>query len=165
LANVLKLRSGDNLRVPTPLGNRDFPIAGVFYDYNPNAVFWMHRDLYRKIWRDDAIDGVALYLDSSTNGEALKAELNSRFGARHALTLLPNREIRATVFETFDQTFAVTYALQLIALAVAAIGVFDTLIAMMLERTTEGRGIARDGRVAQANPETRVSGNSDFWAD
>ena len=30
-----------------------------------------------------------------------------------------------------------TYALQLIAVVVAAIGVFDTLVSMMLERTTE----------------------------
>ena len=145
LANVLKLRAGDSLPVATPLGKRNFPIAGVFYDYNPNAVFWMHRSLYRRIWRDDGIDGVALYLASSTSGEALKRELNARFGARYVLTLLPNREIRATVFETFDQTFAVTYALQLIALVVAAIGVFDTLIAMMLERTTEVAGLRAMG--------------------
>jgi putative ABC transport system permease protein len=38
---------------------------------------------------------------------------------------------------TFDQTFAVTYALQLIAICVAAIGVFDTLIALLLERSRE----------------------------
>jgi putative ABC transport system permease protein len=145
LANVLKLRSGDSLEVPTPLGKRNFPIAGVFYDYNPNAVFWMHRSLYTRIWRDEGIDGVALYLASSTSGEAMKTEINARFGARHALTLLPNREIRQTVFETFDQTFAVTYALQLIALVVAAIGVFDTLIAMMLERTTEVAGLRAMG--------------------
>jgi putative ABC transport system permease protein len=45
--------------------------------------------------------------------------------------------IRDSVFQTFDQTFAVTYALQLIAVIVAAIGIFDTLIALLLERGRE----------------------------
>jgi putative ABC transport system permease protein len=67
----------------------------------------------------------------------LKAQIDARFGAKYALRLLPNADIKREVFDTFDQTFAVTYALQLIALVVAAVGVFDTLVSMVLERTTE----------------------------
>lgn len=137
LANQLKLRPGQNLRVPSPSGTQAFAIAGIFYDYNPTAVFYLHRNVYRKLWHDDAIDGIALYLDRGTSSEAIKNELDTRFGRRYVLTLLPNGEIRKEVFDTFDQTFAVTYALQLIALVVAAIGVFDTLVSMTLERTSE----------------------------
>ena len=136
LANELKLRAGGVLKVPTPVGEKSFPISGVFYDYNPNSVFYLPLATYRKLWRDDQIDGLALYLQSGS-GEEIKRQINDRFGAKYALALLPNKEIRKQVFETFDQTFAVTYALQLIAVVVAAIGVFDTLVSMMLERTTE----------------------------
>ena len=135
-ANELKLKAGGVLRVTTPSGPREFPIAGVFYDYNPNSVFYLPLATYRELWRDDQIDGIALYLKSGS-GEELKQTLNEKFGAKYALALLPNQEIRRQVFDTFDQTFAVTYALQLIAVVVAAIGVFDTLVSMMLERTTE----------------------------
>ena len=136
LAGELKLRAGGTLTTPTPLGPRAFPIAGVFYDYDPNSVFYLPLATYQKIWKDDQIDGIALYLDGSS-GEQVKHKLDDRFGAQYALALLPNKEIRRQVFDTFDQTFAVTYALQLIALVVAGIGVFDTLVSMMLERTTE----------------------------
>ena len=136
LAGELKLKSGGVLKVPTPVGEKSFPISGVFYDYNPNSVFYLPLATYRKLWDDDQIDGLALYLKSGS-GEAIKQQLNDKFGAKYALALLPNKEIRRQVFNTFDQTFAVTYALQLIAVVVAAIGVFDTLVSMMLERTTE----------------------------
>ncbi len=136
MANVLHLAAGDTLRFPTPSGEQAFPVAGVFYDYNPNAVFYLQRRVYQRLWNDDQVDGIALYL-RGTSGETIKKQLFARFGAKYALTVLPNREIRKQVFDTFDQTFAVTYALQLIALVVAGIGVFDTLASLMLERTTE----------------------------
>ena len=136
LANELKLRAGGVLKAPTPQGETAFPIAGVFYDYDPNSVFYLPLPTYRELWNDDQIDGIALYLKSGS-GEEIKQTLNDKFGEKYALALLPNKEIRRQVFETFDQTFAVTYALQLIAVVVAAIGVFDTLVSMMLERTTE----------------------------
>jgi putative ABC transport system permease protein len=92
---------------------------------------------YRKLWRDDALDGMALYFQNETDLEPVIADLQRRFGPRYQLTLLRNRDIRASVFRTFDQTFAVTYALQLVAIFVAAIGIFDTLIALLLERARE----------------------------
>jgi putative ABC transport system permease protein len=145
LANTLKLQSGGQLTIPTPKGQQSFRIAGVFYDYNPNAVFYLSLKRYREIWDDYKIDGIALYLNQSTSGEAMKQNISDRFGARYSLVLLPNKEIRTEVFDTFDQTFAVTYALQLIALIVAAVGVFDTLAAMMLERTTENASLRAMG--------------------
>lgn len=137
LASLLHKSTGDELKIPTPSGAKTLPIAGVFYDYNPNAVLYLDRQTYAKWWHDTDIDGMALYLDGSRTGDELKREIDARFGAKYALRLLPNAEIRHQVFDTFDQTFAVTYALQLIALVVAAVGVFDTLVSMVLERTTE----------------------------
>ncbi|RYD95042.1 MAG: hypothetical protein EOP54_16500, partial [Sphingobacteriales bacterium] len=91
LANVLHLRAGDVLRFPTPKGEQTFPVAGVFYDYNPNAVFYLQRGVYQRLWSDNQIDGIALYL-KGTSGEQLKEQLFARFGAKYALTVLPNGE-------------------------------------------------------------------------
>ena len=136
LSNILGKTTGDEVSLPSPQGPKTLPIAGVFYDYNPNAVLYLDRKTYAKWWNDSQIDGLALYL-SGASGEELKRTIDARFGAQYALRLLPNADIRREVFDTFDQTFAVTYALQLIALIVAAVGVFDTLVSMTLERTTE----------------------------
>ena len=144
LANLLHVGTGQTLSFPTPSGGQSFPVAGVFYDYNPNAVFYLARPVYARLWHDPEVDGIALYLDN-TSGEEFKRQLFAHFGGKYALTVLPNREIRRQVFDTFDQTFAVTYALQLIALVVAGIGVFDTLASLMLERTTEMAGLRAMG--------------------
>ena len=145
LANMLKLQSGGELKIPTPKGSKSFRIAGIFYDYNPNSVFYLSMRRYRELWGDNKIDGIALYLNQTASGETMKQKISDQFGERYSLVLLPNKEIRTEVFNTFDQTFAVTYALQLIALVVAAIGVFDTLAAMMLERTTENASLRAMG--------------------
>lgn len=136
--NLLHRGAGETFSVPSLRGEVRLPIVGVFYDYTPNeCLVYMPRAVYRKYWNDDAIDGVALYLDDGVSTSNVKDDLARRFSAKYELKLLPNKEIRATVFDTFDQTFAVTYALQLIAILVAAIGIFDTLIALLLERNRE----------------------------
>jgi putative ABC transport system permease protein len=137
VANLLKLKSGGEMELPTPGGKRKFHVAGIFYDYNPTGVLYMNRAWYRRLWKDAGVDALALYLAPGTDAERLLNQLDAKFGARYALTLLPNSKIRKEVFDTFDQTFAVTYALQLIALVVAAVGVFDTLVALLLERHAE----------------------------
>ena len=129
---------GDFLTLNSPSGTRRFPIAGVFSDYNPEAcVVYLPNSLYRKYWHDPQIDGVALYFKDKSSTRSVQNDLLRRFSARYQLMIFPNRELRDSVFTTFDQTFSVTYALQLIAIIVAAIGIFDTLIALLLERGRE----------------------------
>ncbi len=136
--NLLGYNAGQSVSLLTPSGRVAFPIAGVFYDYTPNeCVMYMPKALYQRYWKDTATDGLALYLKAGVPVEQVQREITNRFAQRYQLTLLPNREIRQSVFNTFDQTFAVTYALQLIAVIVAAIGIFDTLIALLLERSRE----------------------------
>ncbi len=48
-----------------------------------------------------------------------------------------NRELRALVVAIFDRTFAITYALDVIAIAIAVLGVVSTLFALVLERRRE----------------------------
>jgi len=136
--NLLGFKVGSRVPLLTPQGRVEFTVAGVFYDYTPNqCVLYMPQPLYQKYWQDFGIDGLALYLKPGTAAPAVLEDFRSRFSRQYQLTLIPNREIRESVFKTFDDTFAITYALQLIAVIVAAIGIFDTLIALLLERSRE----------------------------
>ncbi|HVF11055.1 MAG TPA: FtsX-like permease family protein, partial [Abditibacteriaceae bacterium] len=138
--NLLGYRSGDTITLTTPSGPVRFFIEGVFYDYTPNqCVLYMPQSLYRRYWKDPGTDGMALYLQPGVEAASVKQALDRHFGGKYALSVSLNSELRAEVFKTFDQTFAVTYALQLIALIVAVVGIFDTLTALLLER---GREIA-----------------------
>jgi putative ABC transport system permease protein len=137
-SNLLGYKAGQSVTLETPRGPRPFSIAGVFYDYTPNeAVVYLPQKLYKYLWSDGATDGLALYFRDGVRVEDVQAQFEQRFGRRYALTLLPNKQIREQVFKTFDDTFAVTYALQLIAVIVAGVGIFDTLLALLLERGRE----------------------------
>ncbi len=48
-----------------------------------------------------------------------------------------NRELRDLVVTIFDRTFAITYALDVIAITIAVLGVVSTLFALVLERRRE----------------------------
>ena len=48
-----------------------------------------------------------------------------------------NGTLRATVLEIFDSTFAITWALEAIAVAVAMFGIAATLLTLVLERRRE----------------------------
>ncbi len=137
-SNLLDIRAGQSVPLLTPRGPRSYPVAGVFYDYTPNqAVIYLPQPLYQRDWNDWGTDGLALYFASGTDIDVIERGFAQKFGREFQLTLLPNQKIRRQVFQTFDDTFAVTYALQLIAVIVAAVGIFDTLLALLLERKRE----------------------------
>lgn len=136
--NLIGFGSGETISLSTPSGKKPFFIAGVFYDYTPDeAVIYLPKVLYERYWKDEAVDALSLYLKPDYPAEKLQQELKSRFDEKYQLTLAPNHELRATVFRTFDQTFAVTYALQFIAVVIAAIGIFEIISSLLLERTRE----------------------------
>jgi putative ABC transport system permease protein len=60
--------------------------------------------------------------------------LLERFGQRHPLEMASGVELRRDVLRIFDETFAVTTILLLIALLVATLGIATTLSVMVLER-------------------------------
>jgi putative ABC transport system permease protein len=51
--------------------------------------------------------------------------------------ILTNGELRREVLRIFDQTFAITYALEIIAVTVALLGIANTLLSGILERQRE----------------------------
>lgn len=136
--SLVGIGSGEKVTFDTAQGKRTFAVAGVFYDYTPNeSLVYLPRAQYQKYWGDNAIDGMAIYFQNAADLQPVLTDLQRRFGPRYQLTLMRNRDLRESVFKTFDDTFAVTYALQLVAIFVAAIGIFDTLIALLLERARE----------------------------
>ena len=132
------VRDGDNLRLTTPDGPRDFPVAGTFYDYTRDeGVVYMSAKTFGPIWRDDRINTIAVYLRPNFSGEKLTSEFRAQFSRNGQFLVLSNRELRRRVFEIFDQTFAVTYVLRAIAIIVAIVGICLTLTTLIIERTRE----------------------------
>jgi len=126
---------GQYVALPTPAGKRKFRLAAVCYDYSSDAgIVYLHRQVFTRLWQDEHVDGLALRLRADASPEEVAAKIRRLFAGRHELLITSNRELRAEVLRIFDQTFAITYALQFIALVVAVLGIVDTLLALILER-------------------------------
>jgi putative ABC transport system permease protein len=138
LARRLGLRVGDPLSLPAPGGPLRTTVRGVFYDYSTEAgVLMMDRAVYARHWRDPAVNNVGLYLASGLAAKAVQARLMGQLAGRYDLQIADNRQIRTNVLRIFDQTFAVTYALEAIAMLVAVLGIANSLLAILLQRTRE----------------------------
>lgn len=132
------LREGDTIRLATPDGPRPLRIEGVFYDYSTDqGAILIDQGLYRRWFGDPVVNSMAVYLKPGTDPAAERAELLRRLGGRYALVATPNQGLRRRVLEVFDQTFRITYALQAIAVLVAALGIVNTLTALILQRGRE----------------------------
>ncbi|MDQ2918957.1 MAG: FtsX-like permease family protein, partial [Verrucomicrobiota bacterium] len=132
------IRAGDNLKLSTPRGPRDFPIAGIFYDYTSDrGIVFMSEKTFMPIWNDARVNSIAVYLKPDASSENLVAAFRAQFSRTGQFMILSNRELRTRVFEIFDQTFAVTYVLRTIAVIVALVGICLTLTTLIAERTRE----------------------------
>ena len=131
-------RGGDEITLTTPAGPVDFRVAGVFYDYaTDGGRIVMDRATYMRYWNDDSLNALAVYTRSDARAEEVGERLMTTLGREHHLALLPNHDLKERILHIFDETFAVTYALELIAILVALLGMTNALLASIVERRRE----------------------------
>jgi len=137
-ARQFRLGRGDRLTLPGPQGPVEFPIAGVFYDYSTDGgKVVLDRSLYVRLWGDRSVTVFLLYLESGADPETMRRAVLARLRGGSPVLLLTNGELKREVLRIFDQTFAITYALEVIAVAVALLGIANALLSGILERRRE----------------------------
>ncbi len=145
LSEVFARRSGlgvgDTFHIRLRGHDLAWPVLGLVRDYRTHGgvVFCSLADLDRRLG-GLAWGGVRIFFtDRSRDIDAatarLQDELVLRFGER--LTMMPGSALRSAVLKIFDETFAITTVLLLIALLVAALGITTILTVRVLERTAE----------------------------
>ncbi len=97
----------------------------------------MDRALYRRLWGDQGVTVFPLYLAPDADAEAVRREIAVVLAGGPPVMTLTNGELKRAVLKIFDQTFAITYALEVIAVAVALLGILNALLAGLLERRGE----------------------------
>ncbi|HSG40671.1 MAG TPA: FtsX-like permease family protein, partial [Thermoanaerobaculia bacterium] len=132
------VRAGDVLRLRTARGDREFPVAGVYYDYaSDRGIVLMSRRAYLRHWNDPALSGFSLELAPGADPDQVVERLRKTIGAERALAIQSNRSLKRLSLEVFDRTFLITGVLRLLAGLVAFIGVLSSLMALQLERGRE----------------------------
>ncbi len=129
---------GDRLRVRTDRGERDLPIAGVYYDYTSDrGVVRINAATYRALWDDPALSSLALYVRDGYDVDRVIERVRALSAPYGTVVVNSSRALREGTLEVFDRTFAITSVLQLLATIVAFIGVLSALMALQLERARE----------------------------
>ena len=137
------LAPGSSLNLLTLDGWQEFPVLGVYYEYSSTTgKLMMASSVYQRLWQDTAVTAVGLRLEEGVNADQLAAELEEKLVTAQTLLVRPNKELRAEVMRIFDRTFAITYALRILATLVAFIGILNTLLLLQLEKQRE-MGILR----------------------
>ena len=132
------LSLGDSVRLSTPTGPYAVAISGVFYDYGAEqGTVMMARGLYDRLYDDDGVTSLALFLGDAADEEQVVDELLQRVSEGRFVTVRTNRTLREASLEVFDRTFRVTGVLRLLAFIVAFVGVLSALMALELERARE----------------------------
>ena len=129
---------GDLLELDTPSGRTAFRIIAVCVDYaSPNGVFYVNRDVYKRYWKDSLVTGFAISLAPGADLEKVRAEIATKVGRKYNLVAYSNAEMRTEMRTAIDESFAYTRAVEGAALLVALLGLLNTLLISILERTRE----------------------------
>jgi len=136
-ATKFRLGVGDHFPVDTPAGRVSFRVAAVYNDYSSDAgMAIVDAGTFARLFHDDTINSIAVVARPGIDLAVLRSAL-LRAVLPQRITVQTNRELRALVIRIFDRTFAITYALYIISIAVAVLGVVTTLFALVLERRRE----------------------------
>lgn len=129
---------GDTITIETHAGTVERRVHGVFYDYSShNGLAVIARDDFLALYPDDGPRTIEVFLGDGADAAAARTRLVDDLGGRFALDVMLGPEIRAEVLAVFDQTFAITMVLQMVASTVAVIAVLTVLFALVSERKRE----------------------------
>jgi putative ABC transport system permease protein len=132
------VNAGERLNLKTPGGNLELEIAAVYYDYSrERGYIIIDRTTFLKYYQDPDINSFIIYLADKNRLQEVRQSVLDSIGKEYQLIIRSNAELKKDVLEVFDKTFAITYALEIIAIGVAVLGLFNTLISLILERKRE----------------------------
>ncbi len=129
---------GDLLHLETPTGPLNVPILGIADDYRSDkGTIFMDRELYKKYWKDDAVDFIDIMVQPGTDPSTVKREIERVTSTSEHAFVYTNAEFRGWVFGLVNQFFLFNYIQLVVAILVATLGIVNTLVISVSERGRE----------------------------
>jgi putative ABC transport system permease protein len=140
-SNRTGLSVGDLFQAQVGESFVEFPILGVVRDYRTRGgVVFYALPHFNQRYHEVGWGGLRIFFKDRTRNldqavANLRRDIIERMGDR--VDILSGKRLRGAVMKIFDETFAVTTVLLLIALMIAALGIATTLTVMVLERSRQ----------------------------
>jgi len=135
--DLYRFKPGQVVTLPLVGKAHSFTVAGVFRDYaRQHGAVLIERSDYIALTGDRHVNDAALWLSPGAT-PAATIEAIRRLPGGDQLEMADSSEIRALSLRTFDRTFAVTYAMEAVAVLVGLFGLSSSLGAVVLARRRE----------------------------
>lgn len=132
------LSVGDSFPVNTPSGQLTYRVSAVIIDYTSDqGSIVVDRKLFTQQFLDDRVDTFHVYLKPGASLEQVRGEITAKLGKKFDLYVLSNAELRTEALNLVSNAFSVSYAMEFVAVVLALLGVVNTLLAAVLDRTRE----------------------------
>jgi putative ABC transport system permease protein len=96
----------------------------------------MDRNVMLKYLPDPAPSNLAIFVKPGASVPAVRKEIEA-VAANYRILIFANGDLRNQAVQIFDRTFAITYALEAVAILVAVMGVAGALLALVIDRRRE----------------------------
>jgi putative ABC transport system permease protein len=131
------VRAGNTIALALGTSRPSFRIADIYYDYgSERGTILMDRQTMLRYLPDPTPSNLAIYVAPSASVETVREEI-TQASAGYRVLLASNRDLRTEAIRIFDRTFAITYALEAVAVIVAVMGVAGALLALVIDRRRE----------------------------
>jgi putative ABC transport system permease protein len=136
-ANKHNISVGGTLHLPLGGNTREFKVLGIYYDYSTERGYIvLDRAVLLKYLPDPAPSNLGVYLKPGTNLDEVRKKIGAVIAGRGVL-VLANENLRKAAITTFDRTFRITYALEVVSILVAVMGIAGALLAIVIDRRRE----------------------------
>lgn len=126
---------GQTVSMPTPDGAMDFRIAAVVQDFTSDQGFVLtDRRWYMQAYDDPLTDTFHLQLKPGADPVKVRDAVRARLKDVPQIRVSTQEELLGQVRAVMQSAFAVTKALELIAVLIAVFGIINTMTAQVLDR-------------------------------
>jgi putative ABC transport system permease protein len=131
------VKTGDTIPLALGESHANFRIVDVYYDYaSERGYILMDRDTMLRYLPDPTPSNLAVFVAPHANAEEVRKKIVEAAAGHHIL-IFSDRDLRTEAIRIFDRTFAITYALEAVAVVVAVMGIAGALLALVIDRRRE----------------------------
>jgi putative ABC transport system permease protein len=129
---------GQPIDLPLAGRTRRFTVAGIWRDYaRTSGAIVISRQAYLSATGDGSANEGSIWLKSGANAALTEAALRAGFARGDSPEILTSTALRQRSLQIFDRAFAITYALEAIAVIIGLTGVSFAASSTALARRAE----------------------------